>query len=232
MRDQETKLQKNHEALFFQALKGYTNVMFNSSRTRLGYSGTAIYSRRDHLFGQEAINHEVGDDEARVLMMEFSAFYLVNVYTVNSGATLNRLQVRLSWDAAFRKYIRLLRSMGKPVIVVGDLNVAHREIDVHNPQAVATSAGFTIEERTSFEDLLETAGLVDAFRMLYPDQTGAYTYWDYRSKARLVNRGWRIDYILVSDDMVDAVHDVRILDQVHGSDHCPVAIDLVPGFFV
>lgn len=204
--------------------------MFNSSKTRLGYSGTAIYSRHDHIVSHSAINHEIGDDEARVLMMEFSAFTLVNVYTLNSGVGLNRLQVRLSWDAAFRKYIRLLRCMGKPVIVVGDMNVARHEIDVHNARAVAGSAGFSDKERTSFEDLLESAGLVDAFRMLYPDRTGAYTYWDYRSKARQANRGWRIDYALVSDDMVDAVRDVRILDEVQGSDHCPLAIDLAQGF--
>lgn len=163
-------------------------------------------------------------------MMEFSTFFVVNVYAVNSGVGLNRLPVRLSWDAAFRKYVRLLRSLGKPVLVVGDLNVARRNIDVHDPDTVSKYAGFSKEERTSFEDLLETAGLVDAFRMLYPDHANKYTFWDYRTRARQRNRGWRIDYALVSDDMVQAVRDVQILDHVEGSDHCPVAIQLAPGF--
>lgn len=225
---QETKLQQVHEPLFFRLLEdcGYRHVLFNSSRARLGYSGTAIFSRHVHFVVQNNINHEAGDEEGRVLMFEFPGIFLVNVYTVNSGAGLRRMPVRLSWDCAFRRFIRQLRECGKPVIVVGDLNVARLDLDVHDPIAVSGNAGFTESERISFDDLLETSGLVDAFRLMYPHRADAYTYWDYRSAARKRNRGWRIDYALVSDDMVNAVRDVRILDDVMGSDHCPVIIEL------
>lgn len=224
-------MQVQHETLFTSILEELPFVIFNSSRTRLGYSGTAIYAKEGPRFVQLDINHEVGDDEGRVVTFTFPGVIVVNVYTVNSGSELQRLPVRLSWDMAFRKFIRELRSAtGKPLIVVGDFNVAHLDFDVYDPMKVRGLPGFSSQERTSFEDLLETAGLVDALRLLYPHETNLFTYWDYRSYARKDNRGWRIDYVLVSDDMVNAIRDVRILSQVPGSDHCPVAVDIAPGF--
>lgn len=225
-------MQKTHEKLFETILEDYECVLFNSSQTRLGYSGTAIYSLHRTKTVRTTIQHEIGDSEGRILVFEFPGAYVVNVYTVNAGAELRRLPVRLSWDMAFRRCIRQLREAGKPVIVVGDLNVAHHDIDVYDTEETSGMAGFTQEERTSFNDLLETTGLVDAFRMFYPDKRDCYTYWDYRGAGRAHNRGWRIDYALVSDDMVGAVKDVRILNSVLGSDHCPIAIDLAPGFLV
>lgn len=226
----ETKLQKVHEKLFTDILDGFELSLFNSSIARLGYSGTAVYSRYPSFAMQREIKHEAGDREGRVLMVEYPGMFLVNVYTVNSGNLLRRLPVRLTWDMAFRRFIRYLRDMGKPVMVVGDLNVARHDVDVFDVSAAQGIPGFSDEERTSFEDMLETCGMVDAYRMLYPDASERYTYWDYRTKARENNRGWRIDYVLVTNDMVDAVRDVRILNEVPGSDHCPIAVDIAPGF--
>lgn len=189
-----------------------------------------MYARNAPRFMQKVIQHEVGDGEGRLIMLIYAGVCVVNVYTVNSGNELRRLDMRLSWDAAFRKFARDLReSIGKPVVVMGDFNVAHRDEDVYDPNKVHGVAGFTTEERESFNDLLETGGFVDAFRLLHPHDTGRFTFWDYRTRARRYNRGWRIDYALISDDMVDAVRDVRILDHVTGSDHCPIAIDLALG---
>lgn len=211
------------------ALKGYETAVFHSSQARLGYSGTAVYAKQKPLCVQFQIRHEDGDLEGRVVGVEYPGAAVVNVYTMNAGAEFKRLDKRLTWDSAFRSYIRNLRREGKPVVVLGDLNVAREEADVHNPKTANKLPGFSDDERRSFEDTLETCGLVDAYRMLYPDERERYTFWDYKSKARERNRGWRIDYALVSDDMVRAVKDVRILDHVEGSDHCPVAIELTPG---
>lgn len=162
-------------------------------------------------------------------MIEYPAVFLLNVYNLNSGLALKRLKIRLSWDRALRKHIRNLRAKGKPVIVVGDLNVARNQIDVYETESVQDNTpGWSDAERISFEDTLETCGLVDAFRMLYPHQK-SYTYWDYKSRARFRNHGWRIDYALVTDDMLPAVKDVQILHKVPGSDHCPVLIELTNG---
>lgn len=228
---QETKLQKSHEPLFSDLLSGWNTTMFNSSTARLGYSGTATWAKGDSRTSILDIPNTDGNDEGRLVSLEFPGVWLINVYTMNSGTELKRLENRLVWDSAFRKLIRRVRRLGKPVIVMGDLNVARNDIDVHDPVGLRGRPGFSDEERESFDDLLETCGLVDAYRMLYPDDTEKYTFWDYRTKARAGNRGWRIDYALVSEDMVDAVRDVRILDHVHGSDHCPVAIELEPGLF-
>lgn len=213
-------------------MEGYDHVLFNSSQTRLGYSGTVTYSRYSNRTAQIRIQHEVGDDEGRIIILEYPGAYVVNVYTVNSGENLRRLPVRMSWDVAFRRCIRKLRENGKPIVIVGDLNVAQHNMDVFDPKRTQGLPGFTDEERVSFEDLLETNSLVDAYRMLYPLETNAFTYWDYRGAARSGNRGWRIDYTLITDDMVNAVRDVRILEDVHGSDHCPVLIDLASSFLM
>lgn len=226
---QETKLQQAHEDIFANILDGFETVVFNSSTARLGYSGTAIYAKRNCPLMQRSIGDDVGDREGRLIMLEFPGVQLVNVYTMNAGTAFKRLSHRLNWDSSFRKHLRHLHSQGKPIVVLGDLNVARHEHDVHDPNSARKLPGFSDEERGSFEDTLETCGMVDAFRLLYPDVRDRYTYWDYRSKARERNRGWRIDYALVSDNMTDAVRDVKILDHVHGSDHCPIAITLAPG---
>lgn len=226
---QETKLQEVHEALFVDALQGYESAVFHSSRARLGYSGTAVYAKRKPLWTQFNIRHEDGDLEGRVVGMEYPGAIVVNVYTMNAGQKFKRLDKRMTWDSAFRRYIRNLRREGKPVVVLGDLNVARDPVDVHCPKTAKRLPGFSDEERQSFEDTLEVCGMVDAYRMLYPDETDKYTFWDYKSRARERNLGWRIDYALVSDDMLRAVKDVKILDHIEGSDHCPVAIEFTPG---
>lgn len=220
-----------HEELFVNALEGYESAVFHSSQARLGYSGTAVFAKREPICTQFNIRHEDGDPEGRIVGLEYPGAIVVNVYTMNAGQQFKRLDKRMTWDSAFRTYIHTLRQDGKPVIVLGDLNVAREEVDVHCPSSAKRLPGFSDDERQSFEDTLETCGLVDAYRMLYPDEKDRYTFWDYKSKARERNRGWRIDYALVSDDMVRAVKDVRILDHVKGSDHCPVAIDFTPGLF-
>lgn len=225
---QETKLQEQHERLFSNLIDGFKTVIFSSSTARLGYSGTATFAKRRCQLMQRQVNHPTGDEEGRMIMLEFPGVYVVNVYTMNSGTGLKRLDTRMTWDAAFRRLIRELRKEGKPVVVLGDLNVAREERDVWDAKSVKDKAGFSDSERQSFEDMLETCGMVDAFRALYPDEQ-KFTFWDYRTRARRDNRGWRIDYALVSNDMVGAVADVRILDHIEGSDHCPVAIDLAPG---
>lgn len=162
-------------------------------------------------------------------MIEYPSLSVINVYSVNSGQSLKRLPIRMTWDQSLRKMIRLIRrNRGKPVLVLGDLNVARHEIDVYNAERVQGRAGYTDLERRSFEDTLETCGLVDVFRTMHPDKR-VFTYWDYKSNARQRNHGWRIDYALVSDDMLPAVRDVHILDHVTGSDHCPVLIEVTNG---
>lgn len=227
---QETKLQQCHEEDFRSVADPTWHAIFNSSTARKGYSGTAVFSRRyfDGVF--RSIGHSAGDAEGRVTTIRLPNLFVVCVYTMNSGLGLKRLAQRLSWDMAFRRHIRRLRLLGKPVVVLGDLNVARTELDVYNPADCLASPGFSETERESFEETLETCGLVDVFREMNPAAGGKFTAWEYRTSARQRNDGVRIDYALVSEDMVDAVHDVRILDKVEGSDHCPVAIDLYPGF--
>lgn len=226
---QETKLQPQHEILFTELLPGYT-ATFNSSTARLGYSGTVTFSKMDPPLIGMTVRHHAGDAEGRMVEITLPGLVVVNVYTMNAGSGLKRLSERMTWDSAFRRYIRVLRRGGKPVLVLGDLNVARTGWDVFDEGAVAGQPGYSAEERLGFEDFLESCAMVDAFRMLYPEERQRFTYWDYKSRARNDNRGWRIDYALVSEDMARAVRDVRVLDEVLGSDHCPVAIDLAPGF--
>lgn len=224
-------MQEQHEKLFVNLLDeyGYETVMFNSSKTRLGYSGTVTYAKRRCYISQRSINHEVGDMEGRMVLLQFPGVYVINVYTMNSGTELRRLDMRMSWDSAFRKMIRQVREDGKPIMVLGDLNVAHEDYDVYDAKQAQGAPGFSHLERQSFRDTLESCGLVDAYRMLYPEERERYTFWEYKTRARARNAGWRIDYALVSEDMVGAVSNVRILDDVEGSDHCPVAIDIAAG---
>lgn len=225
---QETKLQKKHEDLFADILEDYPMKIFSSSKTRLGYSGTATFSKTEAMILQREINHEIGDTEGRFIMLEYPGVCVVNVYTMNSGDKLKRIDTRMSWDQAFRKVIHQLRRSGKPVVIVGDLNVAFEDRDVWSAKKAKGVPGFDDRERMSFGDMLETCGMTDAYRMIYPDGK-QYTFWEYRSRARERGHGWRIDYALVSNDMLPAVRNVRILDNVVGSDHCPIAIDLAPG---
>lgn len=235
-----------HEHLFEKILEdcGLKYSIFNSSTARLGYSGTAMYMRAKPRFVQTEVRHEGCDSEGRMLAVDYAGITIVNVYTVNAGSELRRLPVRQSWDEAFRRFLREKRTSGnsgadssdgvaadrRPIVVVGDLNVAHREIDVHDSGKVKGLAGFTSVERDGLEDMMETVGLVDVYRERNVGVGGKFTYWDYRTHARKDNRGWRIDYVLVSDESVKAVKDVQILDHVGGSDHCPVVVTLGPGF--
>ena len=218
---QETKAREEQVELplEFGAYKSYWN-----SAEKPGYSGTAIFTRREPL----AVSHGFGigehDSEGRVITLEYPDFHLVNVYTVNAQDGLRRLPYRLQWDAAFRNHLARLAET-KPVIFCGDLNVAHNEIDLARPKENRKSAGFSDEERASFTELLES-GFIDTFRHLYPDKTEAYSWWSYRGGARQRNVGWRIDYFGVSPKLIDRVADATILPHVLGSDHCPVGLTL------
>ncbi|MPN35574.1 Exodeoxyribonuclease [bioreactor metagenome] len=170
------------------------------------------------------IGQEAHDKEGRVITLEYPGFFMVTCYTPNSQDGLARLDYRMEWDDAFRKYLVDLKAK-KPVVVCGDLNVAHQEIDLKNPKQNRQNAGFTDEERAQFGRLLE-AGFADTFRRLYPDATEAYSWWSYRFQARQRNAGWRIDYFLVSEDLIPQVKDSRILAEIMGSDHCPVLLEL------
>lgn len=227
---QETKLQEQHEETFHDMLGPEWNMVFNSSTARLGYSGTAIFSKTSFNYIYRSIGHQAGDAEGRVTTIVLEGCFVVCVYVMNSGKDLKRLNQRMAFDSVFREHVRMLRSLGRPVLVLGDLNVARDSIDVYDVDKCSTKPGFTDAERESFEETLETCGLVDVFREHYPAAGGKFTAWEYRTKARGRNNGMRIDYALVSDDMVKGVRDVRILSEVDGSDHCPVAIDLYPGF--
>ena len=195
-----------------------------SAAVRKGYSGTAVFTRQEPLSVSYGIGITEHDQEGRVITCEFGSFYLVCVYTPNSGDGLKRLSYRLEWDDAFRGYLKGLEKK-KPVVCCGDLNVAHKEIDLKNPKTNRRNAGFTDEERESFTHLLD-AGFVDTFRYFYPDQEGAYSWWSYRFKAREKNAGWRIDYFIVSECLKDSLEGASIHSEVFGSDHCPVELDI------
>lgn len=216
---QETKLQEGQLKLEFEGYESYWNYA-----EQKGYSGTAVFSR----VKPEAVAYGIGidlfDHEGRVITLEFRAFYLVCVYVPNSGEDLRRLGYRMDWEDAFRSYLLGLDER-KPVVVCGDLNVAHKEIDLKNPSSNHHNAGFTDEERGKFTTLL-ASGFVDSFRHFYPDLTGAYSWWSYRFQARSRNAGWRIDYFLFSDRMQESVREAKILAEVTGSDHCPVELVL------
>lgn len=214
---QETKLQAGQIEL---ALEGY-HQYWNYAQKK-GYSGTALFSKKEPLSVNYGIGIEAHDTEGRVITAEYETFYVVTVYTPNAQEGLKRLAYRMEWEDAFRSYLKQLEA-DKPVIFCGDLNVAHQEIDLKNPKTNQKNAGFTKEERGQFTALLE-AGFVDTFRYFYPEQEGIYSWWSYRFQARSKNAGWRIDYFLVSDSLKPYLKDSCIYTQVAGSDHCPVGL--------
>ncbi len=216
---QETKMQPGQLELTFEGYESYW-----CSAEKKGYSGTAIFTRHQPLSVRYGLGMEEHDHEGRVITLEMPGFYLVTVYTPNSQDGLRRLDYRMTWDQAFRDYLSRLDAE-KPVVVCGDLNVAHQEIDLKNPKTNRRNAGFTDEERESFGHLLQ-AGFTDTFRYFYPNLEGAYSWWSYRFKAREKNAGWRIDYFLVSDRLQPALTDAVIHGEVFGSDHCPVAVEI------
>lgn len=216
---QETKMQQG-QAVF--DVPGYAEYW--NSAVKKGYSGTAVFARQAPLRVSHGMGLAVHDAEGRIIVLEYEAFHLVNVYTPNSQRGLTRLGYRMEWEDAFREFLRKLDA-AKPVVVCGDMNVAHREIDLRNPAANRKNAGFTQEERNKMTELLE-AGFADTFRTLHPDTSGAYSWWSYRNNARERNIGWRIDYFLVSRRLLPLVRDAFILPQIPGSDHCPVGLEL------
>ena len=216
---QETKLQEGQIEL---ELPGYFQY-FNSAEKK-GYSGTAVFTKKEPLQVTKGIGMEEHDKEGRVLTAEYEDFYLVTVYTPNSQRELTRLSYRMQWEQDFLAYLKKLEEK-KPVIFCGDLNVAHKEIDLKNPSTNHKNAGFTDEERQKFTELLD-AGFIDTFRYFYPDVTGVYSWWSYMFQARAKNAGWRIDYFVVSDCLKEKLVDAKIHTDVFGSDHCPVELDI------
>lgn len=216
---QETKMQFGQLDLQFDGYYSYWNYA-----ERKGYSGTGVYTRFKPHNVAYGIGVEEHDHEGRVITLEMDKFFMVNVYTPNSQDELKRLDYRMTWDDAFRKYLLWL-SERKPVIVCGDMNVAHKEIDLKNPKTNRLNAGFTDQERAKFTDLLD-AGFTDTFRYFYPEKKDIYSWWSYRFKAREKNAGWRIDYFLVSDALKPCLKDAMIYTDVFGSDHCPVGLDI------
>lgn len=216
---QETKMQPGQAELDLPGYKQYWN-----SAEKKGYSGTAVFTRLEPLNVTYGIGSEEHDREGRAITLEFEDFYLVNCYVPNAQRELTRLDWRMEWEDALRAYLLELDSR-KPVIYCGDLNVAHQEIDLKNAKSNRGNAGFTDEERAKMTQLLE-AGFVDSFRYLYPDKTGAYSWWSYMFHAREKNAGWRIDYFLVSKSIADKIGDSIIHPEIMGSDHCPVELDI------
>ena len=216
---QETKLQEGQIQL---DLPGYEQYWCYAEKK--GYSGTAIFAKHSPLSIRNGIGVEELDNEGRVITLEYEGFYLVTCYTPNAQRGLARLDHRMKWDDAFREYLKSLDAV-KPVILCGDLNVAHKEIDLKNPSSNRGNAGFSDEERGAFSTLLDS-GFTDSFRHLYPDQTGAYSWWSYMFNARANNAGWRIDYFVVSDRLACSIQDATIHPDIMGSDHCPVGLVL------
>ena len=222
---QETKARPEQIELPLE-LAGY-RTYWNSAE-KPGYSGTAVFAKHEPLevrLGIGSVQAAEGDREGRVITLEFPDFFLVTVYTPNAKNELARLPYRMEWDIAFRQYLKSLESEGKPVIASGDLNVAHQEIDLARPASNHRSAGFSPEERAGFGKLLEE-GFIDTFRHFYPDQTEAYSWWSYRGGARARNVGWRLDYWLVSASLAPQLQKAEINDEIPGSDHCPVTLEL------
>ena len=218
---QETKLQ-HHAGDLKLDLPGYHQ--FWNSAEKKGYSGTAVFTRLEPMAVTYGLGIEEHDHEGRVITLEFADYYFVTVYTPNSKRELERLDYRMVWEDAFRAYLLDLDSK-KPVIVCGDLNVAHKEIDLKNPKTNRRNAGFTDEEREKFTELL-AAGFTDTFRALYPDKEGIYTWWSYLRKARETNAGWRIDYFVTSERLQGSIKEATIHNEIFGSDHCPVGLEL------
>lgn len=216
---QETKLQEGQIDLNFDGYTAYWNYA-----EKKGYSGTAIFTRHTPLSVAYGIGIEEHDHEGRVITLEMDGFYLVTVYTPNSQDGLRRLDYRMRWEDAFRRYLASLDRV-KPVIVCGDLNVAHREIDLKNPKSNRKNAGFTDEERGKFGALL-AEGFTDTFRHFYPETEGAYSWWSYRFRAREKNAGWRIDYFLASSRLDERLEGAAIHNEIYGSDHCPVEVTI------
>ena len=216
---QETKLQEGQVTL---ELPGYTQ--FWNSAEKKGYSGTAIFAKRPPLSVTYGVGVPELDTEGRLITLEYEDFFLVTCYTPNAQRELARIDHRMTWDQAFRAHLKKLDAR-KPVIICGDLNVAHQEIDLKNPKTNRNNAGFSDQERGSFTETL-ALGFTDTFRQLHPDATGAYTWWSYMFKAREKNAGWRIDYFLVSDRIAHQITAAPIYSEVLGSDHCPVGLEI------
>ena len=216
---QESKLQEGQIELELPGYYQYWNYA-----VKKGYSGTAIFTKQEPISVSYGIGIDEHDHEGRVITLEFDDFYMVTVYTPNSQDELRRLEYRMKWEDDFREYLLKLNHE-KPVIVTGDMNVAHREIDLKNPKTNRRNAGFTDEERGKMTELLDS-GFIDTFRYFYPDTEGIYSWWSYRFKAREKNAGWRIDYFLVSKDMESRLKDAKIHTEVLGSDHCPVELEI------
>ena len=216
---QETKMQRGQAEFDFSGYEEYWN-----SAIKKGYAGTAIFTKIKPLSVSYDMGIEEHDQEGRIITAEFADFYLVNVYTPNSQRELARLDYRMQWEDAFRSYVKMKKKK-KPVIICGDLNVAHKEIDLKNHKTNHRNAGFTDEERAKMTELLDE-GFLDSFRYLYPDKEGIYTWWSYMFKAREKNAGWRIDYFVVSNRLAEKIADSLIYTDVMGSDHCPVGLIL------
>lgn len=216
---QETKLQEGQIELELNGYHQYWNYA-----EKKGYSGTAIFTKKEPISVQYGIGVEKHDNEGRVITLEFEKFYMVTVYTPNSQEKLARLDYRMEWEEEFRNYLLELDKL-KPVIVCGDLNVAHNEIDLKNPKSNRRNAGFSDEEREKMSKLLDS-GFVDSFRYFYPNKTDIYSWWSYRFSARAKNAGWRIDYFLVSEKLKENMRDAEIHTEVLGSDHCPVVLNI------
>lgn len=216
---QETKCQEGQIELEFDCYTSYWN-----SAEKKGYSGTAIFTKTKPLNVTYGIGIEEHNKEGRVITLEFDNFYIVNIYTPNSKRELERLGYRCIWEDEIRKYLLNLNKT-KPVIMCGDLNVAHKEIDLKNPKTNHHNAGFTDEERGKMTELLD-AGFVDTFRYLYPNKENEYSWWSYMGHAREKNIGWRIDYFIVSSDIKDKIVDAKIYQEIYGSDHCPVGLEI------
>ena len=216
---QETKCQPEQIELEFEGYTSYWN-----SAEKKGYSGTAIFTKQKPLNVTYGIGIEEHDKEGRVITLEFEKFYMVDIYTPNSKRELERLDYRKIWEDEIRKYLLKLNET-KPVIMCGDLNVAHKEIDLKNPKTNRHNAGFTDEERQKMTELLD-AGFIDSFRYLYPDKENAYSWWSYMGHAREKNVGWRIDYFIVSKSIENQIKEAKIYPEIMGSDHCPVGLEI------
>ncbi|MGL4850459.1 MAG: exodeoxyribonuclease III [Clostridium sp.] len=214
---QETKLQEGQIDLDLPGYFQYWNYA-----VKKGYSGTAVFTKEKPISVKNGLGIEEHDTEGRVITLEYEKYFFITVYTPNAKAELARIDYRMVWEDAFRDYLKELEKI-KPVIVCGDLNVAHNEIDLKNPKANVKNAGFSIQERDKFNEFLN-AGFIDTFRFKYPAKEGAYSWWSYRFNARKNNAGWRIDYFIISNSLRDNVEDANIHSEILGSDHCPVEL--------
>jgi exodeoxyribonuclease III len=216
---QESKCQHGQIELPLEGYEQYWNYAIKK-----GYSGTAIFTKTEPISVSYGLGEKESEDEGRIITLEFEKYYVVNVYTPNAKRTLERLEERLEWEDEIREYLIHLNRT-KPVIYCGDLNVAHQEIDLKNAKTNKGNSGFTEEERGKMTDLL-SAGFIDSYRYLYPSKEGAYSWWSYMSKVRERNIGWRIDYVIVSDNIKEAIIDANIHSSILGSDHCPVSLEI------